>query len=355
MDGSIAHSHYFSIISSHDLYFEQLCISMYFNGLHSLKTDMKHKSRALITGITGFVGKWLSEHLIHEGFEVYGIDRWASCPYQDVRYQQIDILDTAVLSKYLQSINADRIYHLAAISYLPEADLSPKHALEINIMGTISVLDAVKQISPETRTLLIGSSKEYSDSINSDNVAENTHPEPTNFYGISKYAGELIGLQYSRQFDMDVRCTRSFNHTGPAQSPRFVCSDWAKQVASIELGLADCKISVGNLDAVIDFTDVRDVVKAYVSILEKGKKGTVYNVCSNKGFALKWILDYLISKSSKPIVISSDDKKLRAHKTNAIMLGDNSLLNKDTGWQVSIPFERTLEDLYTYWLNELSK
>ncbi len=260
-----------------------------------------------------------------------------------------------MLGKYLQSVQPDTIYHLAAISFLPEADLSPGHALEINIMGTVSILDALKQHCPSAKILLIGSSKEYSDEINSEQVSESIHPSPTNFYGISKYAAELIGQQYHRQYGLDVRCTRSFNHTGPAQSPRFVCSDWAKQVASIELGLTDATISVGNLDSVIDFTDVRDVVRAYHSILDNGTSGRVYNVCSGKGVSLQWILNFLISKSTKEITISSDEKKLRSHKTNTIMLGDNSLLKNETGWKTLIPFEKTLNDLYLYWLENLQK
>ncbi len=311
--------------------------------------------KTLITGITGFVGKWLSEYLISKNLEVYGVDRWAQCPYEGVNYEQIDILNTSLLGKYLHSVQPDTVYHLAAISFLPEADLSPGHALQINIMGTVSILDALKQYSPSAKILLVGSSKEYSDDINSEQVSETVHPSPTNFYGISKYAAELIGQQYHRQYGLDVRCTRSFNHTGPAQSPRFVCSDWAKQVASIELGLTNATISVGNLDSVIDFTDVRDVVAAYYSILENGVGGRVYNVCSGKGISLQWILNSLISKSTKEIAIKYDEKKLRSHKTNTIMLGDNSLLRNETGWQALIPFEKTLDDLYDYWLEDLQK
>lgn len=314
---------------------------------------MINKRRTLITGITGFVGKWLSEHLISEKFEVYGVDRWDKCPYEAVKYQPIDILNTSFVGKYLQNTQPDTLYHLAAISFLPEADLSPSHALEINIMGTVSILDAVKQNCPSARVLLIGSSKEYSDDINSEKVSESIHPCPTNFYGISKYAAELIGQQYCRQYGLDIRCTRSFNHTGPSQSPRFVCSDWAKQVASIELGLSDPIISVGNLDSIIDFTDVRDVVRAYAAILENGNKGEVYNVCSGRGISLEWILTFLISKSKRKISINSDEKKLRSHRTNSIMLGDSSLLKKHTGWYAAIPFEKTLSDLYNYWLEAL--
>lgn len=314
---------------------------------------MAFKRRALITGITGFVGKWLSEYLISTDYEVYGVDRLNQCSYKGVEYQQLDILNSSLLGNFIQKIQPNIIFHLAAISFLPEADLSPAKALEINIMGTVSILDAVNQNCPAAKILLIGSSKEYSDGINSERITETTPPFPTNFYGISKYAAELIGLQYQRHYGLDIRCTRSFNHTGPAQSPRFVCSDWAKQVASIELGLTEAIISVGNLDSVIDFTDARDVVRAYTFILEKGCKGKVYNVCSGRGISLQWILNFLISKSTKTISINSDSTKLRSHKTNTILLGDNSQLITDTGWQTTIPFEQTLSDLYDYWMISL--
>ncbi|NLE03082.1 MAG: NAD-dependent epimerase/dehydratase family protein [Fibrobacter sp.] len=314
---------------------------------------MNSNKTALITGITGFVGTWLSNLLQSEGYSVYGFDRWNEFSNQSINYSQIDILDSLAIGKLLESVRPDHIYHLAAISYLPEADISPRHAMNINIMGTISLLDAVKQFSPNSKVLLVGSSKEYDDSINSESVSEITHPFPTNFYGISKYAGELLGQQYCRQFNIDVRCTRSFNHTGPGQSPRFVCSDWAKQVAEIEAGLRAPQISVGNLEPVIDFSDVRDVVRAYYLILTSGNAGEIYNVCSGRGIALKQILDILIKKSSKNITVQLEDKKLRAHKTNTIMIGDNSKLRNSTSWNTQYQMSETLEDLMSYWNNEL--
>jgi GDP-4-dehydro-6-deoxy-D-mannose reductase len=308
--------------------------------------------KTLITGVTGFVGKWLSDSLNRKGFEVHGLDRWNECSYENVQYHQCDILDARAMAETVSSINPDTVYHLAAISYLPEADLSPRNSLDINIMGTVSVLDAVRQNNAASRVLLIGSSKEYDDAIDSDCLSESTQPDPTNFYGISKYAGEMIGLQYVRQYGMDIRCTRSFNHTGPGQSPRFVCSDWAKQVVSIMNNKTEPTLTVGNLDAIIDFTDVRDVVDAYIAILEQGVKGEVYNVCSSKGHELKWILDYLISKSPCPISVQTMDKKMRKHKTNVKILGDNSKLRSHTGWNPLIPFEQTLDDTFNFWKND---
>jgi GDP-4-dehydro-6-deoxy-D-mannose reductase len=309
---------------------------------------------SVITGVTGFVGKWLSDLLISQNHRVIGLDRWPEFKYRNVEYHQCDILDTSSASAIFSKVRADRIFHLAAISYLPEADLSPRHAMEVNIMGTISILDAVRQSRPEARVLLIGSSKEYNDSPGIELVNEQISPDPTNFYGISKYAGELLGRQYALQFGMHVCATRSFNHTGPGQSARFVCSDWAKQIVEIEKGISsENSIKVGNLDAEIDFSDVRDVVQAYYDIIENGKPSQVYNVCSGRGISLKYILEYLISKSSKKIDIYKEDKKLRAHKTSAKLIGDNSKLKKETGWECRIPFEKTLDDLYEYWKSEL--
>jgi GDP-4-dehydro-6-deoxy-D-mannose reductase len=309
--------------------------------------------KTLITGVTGFVGKWLSSSLHAEGFEVHGLDRWDNCPYENVTYHQCDILDAQSMIETISSINPDSVYHLAAISYLPEADLSPRNSLDINIMGTVSVLDAVKQNNPSCRILIVGSSKEYDDAIDSECLSEETQPNPTNFYGISKYAGEMIGKQYVRQYGMDIRFSRSFNHTGPGQSPRFVCSDWAKQVVAIIHNHAEPSLSVGNIESIIDFTDVRDVVQAYIAILERGKKGEIYNVCSGNGFELKWILEYLISKSSKPITIQSLDKKFRTHKTNNKMLGNFTKLHSHTGWKPTIQFKQTLDDTFNFWENEI--
>lgn len=314
---------------------------------------MEKQKKALITGINGFVGKWLTEQLQRNGYQVYGFDRLEQCLLREVIYHPLDILDTTTTTKLLTTLQPDLIFHLAAISFLPDADMSPKYSLDINITGTISLLDAVKDGAPQARTLLVGSSKEYNDTINAIAVTEETPPVPTNFYGISKYAGELIGLQYARQFGLFVVCTRSFNHTGPGQSPRFVCSEWAKQIAAIELGQAEPVLSVGDTSATIDFSDVRDVVVAYRLILEQGKLGEVYNVASGKGYALSWILSYLTAKSTKKITIQQASTKNRAHQTNRQMIGSNNKLRQDTSWKPTLSLETSLDDLYHEWITTL--
>ena len=311
---------------------------------------MSPSKSAFITGITGFVGKYLAEHLNAQGYKVSGIDRWPTCSLPKVAYFEGDILDAAALTQLFSSIRPALIFHLAGVSFPSDADKSPQYALDINIMGAASVLDAAFQVCASSRILLVGSSKQYSDAVAA--VTEETPCLPTSFYGISKYAAELIGMQYMRQHGMDIRFARSFNHTGPGQSERFVCSDWTKQAAEIALGKAEARIHVGDTSPAIDFTDVRDVVRAYVLILEKGAKGEVYNVCSGSAVSLQEVLTAVIAKSGKKITIEQDQARLRVHRTGEKTAGDRSKLTRATGWVPEIPLSKTLDDLYRYWLSK---
>jgi GDP-4-dehydro-6-deoxy-D-mannose reductase len=313
---------------------------------------MPSLKKAFITGVTGFVGKYLAAHLSGRGYNVYGMDRWPSCGCAGVDYHEGDILDTAALAQLFLSIRPDLIFHLAGVSFPSDADKSPQYALSINIMGAVSVLDAAFQSCASSKILLVGSSKQYSDAVAAGAVSEETPCEPTSFYGISKYAAELIGMQYVRQHGMDIRFTRSFNHTGPGQSERFVCSDWAKQVAGIELGRAEGRIRVGDTGPAIDFTDVRDVVRAYLLILEKGAKGEVYNVCSGNAVPLQEVLAAIVAKSGKKITLAQDPARLHAHRTGEKTAGDRSKLTRATGWVPEIPFSKTLDDLYRHWFSK---
>ncbi len=315
---------------------------------------MSSSKSAFITGITGFVGRYLAEYLNTQGNKVSGIDRRPACDIPKVSYFEGDILDTAALAQLFSSIRPDRIFHLAGVSLPSDADTSPRYALDINIMGAVSVLDAAFQACPSSSILCIGSSKQYSDTAGADPITEETPCRPTSFYGISKYAAELIGMQYTRQHGMDIRFTRSFNHTGPGQSERFVCSDWTKQAAEIELGKAEARIWVGDTSPAIDFTDVRDVVRAYALIMEKGTKGEVYNVCSGTAVPLQELLTLITAKSGRKIVIEQDSTRLKMHKTGRKTVGDRSKLTRATGWEPEIPLSKTLEDLYRYWLSSCS-
>ena len=309
---------------------------------------------ALITGINGFAGRHLRALLANKSRRVVGLGIEQTCDLPDVPYEMVDITDCDSVAQALKRLAPDEIYHLAGVSFPAEADRTPRSALEINITGTISVIDAMKRFCPKGKILVVGSAKEYD--INAEGlVTEDILPNPTNFYGISKYATELIGLQYCRQYSLDIRFTRSFNHTGPGQSHLFVCSDWARQVAMAECGLGPAEVRTGDRGVEIDFSDVRDVVNAYWLIMEKGKKGRVYNVCSGRTRKLSDILDYLVKKSSKRIAKKQEEKKLREVKTYRRLAGDNARLRAETGWEPAIPFETTLDDLYEYWLREAGK
>lgn len=309
----------------------------------------------LMTGAGGFVARHLAALLQKRGEHIIGVDQWASCPLQGIEYSQKDILDTASLATFLSERNISEVYHLAAVSFLPDADATPRRALETNILGTVSLLDAVRQACPSAKILLVGSSKEYGSGIDSVSISEDSVLRPTDFYGISKQAAEAIGRQYAVQFGLDVRFTRSFNHTGPGQSPRFVCSEWSKKIAEIELGLSEPTISVGNLDYQVDFTDVRDVVAAYALILQKGKKGEAYNVCSGTPHSLRTILDYLTTKTTTTVLIQQKSTKLRAHKASPRLAGNTRKLRLHTDWKPKIQLETTLDDLFCFWKSTLSK
>jgi GDP-4-dehydro-6-deoxy-D-mannose reductase len=305
--------------------------------------------RAFVTGVAGFAGQHLARHLDSLGYRVAGIDTAAGCGVPSVAYTQGSILDSAALGDG----GWDEVYHLAGVSYLPDADESPEAAYRVNVLGTLSLLDRVRACCPGAKTLLVGSCKEYSSSKISGLVDESGQPNPESFYGITKYAAELTGIRYARQYGLDIRFTRSFNHTGPGQTPRFVCSEWAKRVAEIALGRCEPAMDVGDLSAEIDFSDVRDVVRAYQAIIDKGRAGEIYNVCSGRGASLRWVLNHLCAKSPRPIEISVAGEKMREHVTNPRLIGDNAKLSSHTGWAPRIPLERTLDDLYDSWVGEL--
>lgn len=307
--------------------------------------------RAFVTGVGGFVGGHLCADLLAQGYEVSGGDVLADWAHGSVDYYTLDILDVAELVRIIGDARPDEIYHLAGVSYPPDADASPRRSLDINIMGCVSLLDAVRQVSPDAVTLVVGSSKIYDGSSVSGAVREDTGIGPTSFYGISKLAAEMIGHQFVRQMGIDVRFTRSFNHTGPGQSPRFVCSDWARQVARIQAGLDEPALKVGDLSVEIDFTDVRDVVTAYQAIVRSGARDGVYNVCTGRTVPLRQVLDYLCGKTERRITVQSDEARTRGHATNRSLTGDNSQLVKDTGWKPKIALEKTLDDLFEFWLD----
>jgi GDP-4-dehydro-6-deoxy-D-mannose reductase len=305
--------------------------------------------KAFITGLTGFVGQYLADFLQKNKIKVYGTSYPEKPPPNKKNIFHIDIRKEKKLSQFIKEIKPEFVFHLAAISNVHVSWEKRKITMETNVIGTFNLLEAVRKFSPQSKILLVGSSDIYGYSIEKKRLLkENLDTNPINPYGVSKNCQEIIGKFYSSIENIWIIITRSFNHTGPGQNPSFVCSDWAKQIAEIEKGKREPIVKVGNLESIRDFSDVRDIVRAYFLLLLKGKKGEIYNVCSGKAYSLRKILDILISYSKISIKVEIDTKKLR--KTDfPFLVGDNSKLISHTGWQPQIQIEETLLDLLNYW------
>lgn len=313
--------------------------------------------RVLITGITGFAGSHLAEYILrgHPDVEVYGIVRWRSrmeniLSIQDkIELYEADLKDFVSVQACLAHVKPDRIFHLAAQSFVPTSWKCPAETFAINTMGQINLFEAVRSLNLSPRIHVAGSSEEYGQ-VNSDEVPmRETNPlRPLSPYAVSKVAQDLLGYQYYRSYGMRIVRTRGFNHTGPRRGEVFVTSSFAKQIAEIEAGKKEPVIHVGNLEAKRDFTDVRDMVEAYWLALEKGEDGEVYNIGSGIARSMREVLEALLSLSSVSVRVEIDPKRLRPSDV-PILLSDSSKFMNLTGWKPMIPFSQTLSDLLDYW------
>ncbi len=312
--------------------------------------------KVLITGITGFAGSHLADYcLARGGVDVYGIIRWRSRTeniehFRDkVSLLECDLRDATSTRTVIEQIRPDYIFHLAAQSYVPTSWHAPTESLTTNVIGQLNVFEAVRKLDLDCRIQIAGSSEEYG-MVNEDElpINESNPLRPLSPYGVSKVGQDLLGYQYFMSYQMAIVRTRGFNHTGPRRHPVFVVSDFAKQIVDIENGRKDPVMYVGNLEATRDFTDVRDMVVAYFLALEKGRPGEVYNICSESHWTIQEVLDKLLSLSEVKIEVKQDPGRLRPSDVPRL-LGDCSKFKKDTGWQPTIPFETTLNDMLAYW------
>ncbi len=311
--------------------------------------------KALITGITGFAGSHLAEHLLQKGFEVTGIFRWRSRTEniegvkQKLDLVEGDIRDPFSIISIIENRKPDWIFHLAAQSYVPMSWKSPQETLSTNIEGELNLFEAVRRAGIDPMIHIAGSSEEYGLVLPEELPIKETNPlRPLSPYGVSKVTQDMLGYQYFKSYGMKIVRTRAFNHTGPRRGEVFVTSNFASQIARIEKGLTEPVIRTGNVEAVRDFTDVRDVVKAYALSLEKGEPGEVYNICSGKGIKIREMLDILLSFSSIKIKVEQDPSRMRPSDVE-LLLGDSTKFTKRTGWKPEIPLEQTLKDLLEYW------
>lgn len=307
--------------------------------------------KALIIGGAGFVGGYLIHQLKDiDGFQV-AVTKMPHevIPGEGFEVFDLNILDKEAVENLLIQVHPDYIFHLAAQSSVYLSWKNPGLTIDVNIKGSVNVMDAIRTLDYRPRVLLIGSGEEYGHIREGEiPITEENAVRPGNIYAATKVCQNLIGRIYTDAYDMEIISVRAFNHIGPNQAPMFVVADFCKQVAEIETGRREPVIRVGNLNAMRDFTDVRDVVRAYSLLIQKGKPGETYNVGSGHAVKIQEILDKVLALSQAGITVEIDSEKFRPVDV-PIIEADTGKLCECTGWQREIPLEQTLKETLDYW------
>jgi GDP-4-dehydro-6-deoxy-D-mannose reductase len=310
--------------------------------------------RVLITGINGFVGGHLAEYLLSEStYDVWGLSRSSTIDLPtlagEVRLLKADLQSREEIHTALAEAAPEIIFHLAGQPFVPESFRDPAGTLQTNILGALHLFQGVIEHELQSRIVLIGTVEEYGLIRPEDlPVDEATPLRPTSPYGVSKVAQGLLGLQYHRSHKLDVVCLRPFTHIGPRQNERFVTAAFARQIACIERGLQPAVVKVGNLSACRDFTDVRDMVRAYALAAQYGAAGEIYNIGSGRSTEIRAVLDMLIAASSTTVEVIRDEALMRPVDIPQ-MICDPTHFHSCTGWEPRIPLSQTLGDILDYW------
>jgi GDP-4-dehydro-6-deoxy-D-mannose reductase len=310
-----------------------------------------------VTGAGGFAGRHLLGYLQEAtGWELYGNAHrppagpsgalWA---LERVRWLTADLTVREQTAEMVEQVRPDYVFHLAAQSNVPEAFRRPEATIMNNVVGQLNLLDPLRQVSPDARVLVVCSSEQYGLVRPEDiPIDEDTPFRPNNPYAVSKIAQDALALQYFLTYGQKTIRVRAFNHIGPGQQDHFVASAFARQVARVEAGLHEPVLYVGNLEAERDFTDVRDMVRAYHLAITLGEPGEVYNIGSGKGHTIQWVLDTLLSLSRVSIEVKQDPTRMRPSDIPKLVC-DNTRFVKRTGWQPKIPLDQTLCDVLEHW------
>jgi GDP-4-dehydro-6-deoxy-D-mannose reductase len=302
--------------------------------------------RVLITGATGFVGTHLAHylHTHNPSIEIHGTSITPPPkPLAYVQHHTLDLRDAAATHAVMAQVQPSHVYHLAAQAFVPRSFEDPWETLENNVRGQLNIITACLEEKP--RILVISSAEVYGAAQPQDlPLREDAPLLPASPYSVSKVAQEMLGLQYYLSHQVPIIRARAFNHIGPGQNDKFVAPAFGLQIARIEAGLQEPILHVGDLSAQRDFADVRDVVRAYVLLMEHGKAGAVYNVCTGVPRSAQTLLDGLIAHSTRQVTVALDPARLRP-VTLPVLVGDNTLLHTATGWQPLIPFEQSIHDI----------
>lgn len=297
----------------------------------------------------------MAELLLSQGYEVWGMSRPRSkmdhieSIKSKLHLEDADLLDSHSLYTTLNKIKPDYIFHLAAQSFVPTSWGSPAVTLEVNIVGSANVFEAVRQVGIDPVIQIACSSEEYGMVYENEVPIKETNPlRPLSPYAVSKLAMDYLGYQYFESYGMKIIRTRGFNHTGPRRGDTFAESTFAKQIALIEKGKQEPVIYVGNLEAQRDYTDVRDMVRAYLLAVQKCDPGEVYNIATGHAIKIEDVLKMMLAMSTVKVEIKQDPARMRPSDV-PILIGDNKKFQEKTGWKAEIPFEKTAADLLNYW------
>lgn len=309
--------------------------------------------RALVVGASGFVGQYLVRHLIEEGDEVFATTHaGASLDGLKLTAFPLDITKSGACTDLIHRVQPDVVYHLAAIAFVPEAEADFERTILVNVAGTSNIIRSCHLQGRGITVLLASSAEVYGHVAASElPVRESNEPRPANNYSLSKRMAELVAERYGRGDSLRTVIVRPFNHIGPGQDSRFVASNFAYQLASIALGLTSPIIEVGNLDARRDFSDVRDIVRAYRRLASSGTG--VYNLGTGRAVSIQQLLDTLISISGVGVEVRRDPDRMRGPEVFELY-ASYARAREETGWEPVIPIEQSLRDVYRYWYDRLA-
>jgi GDP-4-dehydro-6-deoxy-D-mannose reductase len=321
--------------------------------------------RVLITGITGFVGSHLADYLRTKNLEIYGTRRWRSKMdnvehiRDKIKFITADMRDGHSLQNVINEAEPDYVFHLAAQSFVPMSWRAPSDTMHTNIIGTVNLFEAIRNSKCDPKIHIAGSSEEYGMVYPDEVPIKETNPlRPLSPYGVSKVAQDKLAYQYHNSYGLKTVVTRAFNHTGPRRGDVFATSNFAKQSVEIEKGLREPIMYVGNLEAKRDFTDVRDIVRAYWLALQKCDFGEVYNVCSGETIPIQDVFNAVVAMSTRFLgkakmwTVEQVPDRMRPSDVE-ILHGDFTKFRNKTGWVPEIPFEKTMRDLMEYWREKI--
>ncbi len=307
--------------------------------------------KALITGVDGFVGGHLARYLLEQpdttvsGTTLPSVEHFPHLSRAGVHLHQVNLTDKEAVIKLLRETNPDHIYHLAAQSFVPESFEHPWETLKNNIQGQLNILCGMLELGLNARILIVSSAEVYGPVSPDDIPIDEQQPfKPTSPYSVSKVAQDMLGLQYYLSHNLPVIRVRPFNHIGPGQSTRFVAPAFASQIAAIEAGRQEPVLYVGYLNAKRDFTDVRDMVRAYRLVMSLGEPGSVYNAGSGQAHSIRELLDILLMHTDAPIEVKVDAARMRPVEVPIIVCNPGKI-RATTGWRPEYTFEQTLIDI----------